>query len=31
VEVEDGLVVGLGIGDLVVDGCLEKYGSVGHF
>ena len=30
VEVEHGLVVGLGVRDLVVDGGVEKYGSVGH-
>ena len=30
VEVEDGLVVGLGVVDLVVDGGVEKYWSVGH-
>ena len=30
VEVEHGLVVGLGVRDLVVDGGVEKHGSVGH-
>ena len=30
VQVEHGLVVGLGVSDLVVDGGVEKHGSVGH-
>ena len=30
VEVEDGLVVGFGVGDVVVDGGVEKDGAVGH-
>ena len=30
VEVEHGLIVGLGVSDLVVDGGVEKHGSVGH-
>jgi hypothetical protein len=30
VQVEHGLVVGLGVCDLVVDGGVEKHGSIGH-